>query len=214
MTTKQKVGIDILICVSAIILVSGYSVWRVKRSDQLSKVIVAGNTVRATVPVVSNPVLQTDIASQPTPDGKKKLLMEATHKKDTSTYVFTTTDGSGGNLQPLFSKTVQASASASEGMSIPFNSWSPDNKYLFIQKNDGDAMVFKATGEEIVPGQLYFDVRDLFSAAGRKDTYEVTTGWASPTLLIVNTTTPDNTKGSSYWFEVPSKAIIQLSSQF
>lgn len=214
MTTKQKVGIDVLICFSAIILVSGYSLWRVKRSDQLSKVIVAGNTVRTTVPVVSNPVLQTDIASQPTPDGKKKLLMEATHKKDTSTYVFTTTDGSGGNLQPLFSKTVQASASASEGMSIPFNSWSPDNKYLFIQKNDGDALVFKATGEEIVPGQLYFDVRDLFSAAGRKDTYHETTGWASPSLLIVNTSTPDNAKGNSYWFEIPSKAIIQLSTSF
>lgn len=214
MTTKQKVSIDILICVSAIILVSGYSVWRVKRSDQLSKVIVAGNTVRTTVPVVSNPVLQTDIASQPTPDGKKKLLMEATHKKDTSTYVFTTSDGSDGAIQPLFTEVVQASASASEGMNIPFNSWSPDNKYLFIQKNDGDALVFKATGEEIVPGQHYLDVRDLFSAAGKKDTYHETTGWASPTLLIVNTTTPDNTKGSSYWFEVPSKAIIQLSSQF
>lgn len=208
--------IEIFICICALIAVSGYSVLRVKYSNSghLSRVIIAGETLRTTLPVVTNPIVKVDTASQPTPDGKKKLLMEATHKKDTSTYVFTTSDGSGGNIEPLFTTTVQASASATEGLNIPFNTWSPDNKYLFIQTNDGDAWVFNATGEEIVTGQRYFDVRDLFNAAGKKDTYKVTTGWASETLLIVNTLAPDKTKGSSYWFEVPSKAIIQLSSQF
>ncbi|MEK7140972.1 MAG: hypothetical protein AAB800_00320 [Patescibacteria group bacterium] len=216
MTITRTLKTELYICSFILIVFTGFSLWRAKNAnpDHLSKVIIAGETVRTDIPVVTNPILKVDTASQPTPDGKKKLLMEATHKKDNSTYVFTTSDGSGGNIQPLFTTTVQASASASEGLSIPFNTWSPDNKYLFIQKNDGNAWVFNATGEEIIPGQRYFDVKDLFSAAGRKDTYEVTTGWASPTLLIVNTRTPDDTKGSSYWFEVPSKAIIQLSSQF
>lgn len=217
MTTTLKRNMEVFICMSAIIAVSGFSVWRVNRanSGQLSNVIVAGYTApTATVPVVSTPAQKIDMASQPTPDGKKKLLMEATHKKDISTYVFTTSDGSGDNIQPLFTTTIQASASATAGLNIPFNTWSPDNKYLFIQTSDGNAWVFNATGEEIVPGQLYFDVRDLFNAAEKKDIYEVTTGWASPTLLIINTRAPDNTKGSSYWFEVPSKAIIQLSSSF
>ncbi|MDP1721833.1 MAG: hypothetical protein Q8L37_01350 [Candidatus Gottesmanbacteria bacterium] len=217
MTTKHKIVIDVFICISAIILVSGYSVWRVNHSNsgQLSKVIVAGNTIRTTVPIVPDPVSRIDTASQPTPDGTKKIVMEATHNNNgTLTYIFTSTDGSGNNVQPLFDAVVQASASASEGMNVPFNAWSPDNKYVFIQKNDGNALVFKATGEEIIPGQYYLDVKDVFNASGKKDTYHETTGWASPTLLIVNTFAPDNTKGSSYWFEVPSKAIIQLSSSF
>lgn len=208
---------EVFICMSAIIAVSGFSVWRVNRanSGQLSNVIVAGYTTpAATVPVVSNPVIKTDTTSQPTPDGTKKVVMNTTHTTNTLHYVFTTTNGSGGNIQPLFEETVQTSMSATEGMSIPFNAWSPDDKYVFIQKNDGDALVFNGAREEIVPGQRYLDVKNLFNAAGKKDTYQETTGWASPTLLIVNTTSPDGTKGSSYWFEVPSKAIIQLSSSF
>lgn len=216
MSITRILKTELYICILILIVFTGFSLWRAKNSNMphLSKVIVAGETVHTTLPVVTNPILKVDTSSQPTPDGKKKLLMEATHKKDISTYVFTTSDGSGGNREPLFTTTVQASASATEGLHIPFNTWSPDNKYLFIQKNDGDALVFKATGDEIVSGQHYFDVRKLFNAAGKKDTYEVTTGWASPTLLIINTLAPDKTKGSSYWFEVPSKAIIQLSSSF
>lgn len=217
MTTTLKRNMEVFICMSAIIAVSGFSVWRVNHanSGQLSNVIVAGYTApTATVPIVSTTAPKIDMASQPTPDGKKKLLMEATHKKDISTYVFTTSDGSGDNIQPLFTTTIQASASATAGLNIPFNTWSPDNKYLFIQTNDGNAWVFNATGKEIIPGQRYLDVKNLFDAAGKKETYHETTGWASPTLLIINTTTPDGAKGNSYWFEVPSKAIIQLSSSF
>lgn len=217
MTTTLKGDMEIFICLSAIIAVSGFSVWRVNRanSGQLSNVIVAGYTApAATVPVVSNPVIKTDTASQPTPDGTRKLVMKTTHNTNSLRYAFTTTDGSGGNIQPLFEETVLASASATEGMNIPFNAWSPDNKYVFIQRNDGDALVFNGAGEEIVPGQQHFDIKGLFNSSGKKDTYLETTGWASPTLLIVNTTSPDGAKGSSYWFEVPSKAIIQLSSSF
>lgn len=217
MTVAKKIDIEVIICISALIAVSSFSVLRAKNfgAGQLSRAIIASNILNTTVPVVTNPVLQVDTASQPTPDGKKKLVMEATHNRRNSvTYVFTTTDGSGGSLAPLFTTTVQASQSASEALSIPFNAWSPDNKYVFIQKNDGDALVFKATGEEIIPGHQYFDVRDLFTVTPRKDTYHETTGWASETLLIINTISENGTKGSSYWLEIPSKAVIQLSSQF
>ncbi len=217
MKTTLRGNVEVFICASVVIAVGILSLWQVNRtnSGQLSHVIVAGYAAPATtVPIVSNPVLKTDTASQPTPDGTKKVVMKTTHNTNSLHYVFTTTDGSGGNVQPLFEETIQASVSATEGMNIPFNSWSPDNKYVFIQKNDGDALVYKVTGEDIIPGQRYLDIKNLFDAAGKKDTYKETTGWASPTLLIINTLSPDNTKGSSYWFEVPSKAIIQLSSSF
>lgn len=137
--------------------------------------------------------------------------MTVTHNKDGAlTNDFKTVDTSGDNLQTLYTATV----SASESMRLPFNAWSPDDKYVFIEKNNGDALVFSATGEDIISGQKYIDVGDIFNATKRNDLYLETTGWASETLLIINTVTVDNAKAGSYWFEISSKAILQLSSQF
>lgn len=216
MTITRKIDIEIFVCVGALILVGGFTMWKNKNAQraQLAMPIVASNAL-SSILTVPTPVPQTTTISQPSPDGKKKLVMKTTReKKNILSYEFTTTDGSGENIQPVFSTTVEASMSASEGLGIPFNTWSPDDKYVFIQKNDGDALVFKATGEQIIPDHLYLDARDIFDSGKRTDMYHVTTGWASPTLLIINTVKEDGTKGSSYWFEVPSKAIIQLSSQF
>lgn len=210
MKLTWKLDLEILASVFLVFAVSSFFVWRGNNS---LRPIQLSNPIIADVQMESdnvNTVLQVDNASQITPDGTKKLVMNTTHNKDGSLYyVFTTTDGSGKNEQPLY-----ATTSAAESFRLPFNAWSPDNKYLFIEKKNGDALVFNATGEDIIEGQKYLNVEDLFSASGKKDTYKVTTGWASETLLIVNTVTPENTKGSSYWFEVPSKAIMQLSSEF
>ncbi len=119
-------------------------------------------------------------------------------------------DGSSTNEYALYTAKVQNP----DNLSIPFNTWSPDNKYLFIQKNENGALVFKASGESITSDQTFFDVGDIFKDKVKNVVPKVVTGWASLTLLIVNTVKEDHTKGPSYWFEVPSQAIIQLSSQF
>lgn len=210
MKLTWKLNLEILGCVLLVVAASSFFVWHGNNSSrpiQLSNPIIAEAEMQNDT---ENLVSQVDTASQIAPDGTKKLVMNTSHNKDGSLYyVFTTTDGSGKNEQPLY-----ATTSATESFQLPFNAWSPDDKYLFIEKNNGDALVFNASGEEIIEGQKYLDVENLFTAAGKKDIYKVTTGWASPTLLIVNTSTPENKKGSSYWFEVPSKAIMQLSSGF
>ena len=210
MKLTWKTDVEILAGVLLVAVASSFFVWHGANNSQpiqLSNPIVADAQTEGND---TNIPLQVDNASQITPDGTKKLVMKTTYNKDGSLfYVFTTTDGSGENEQPLY-----ATTSASANFRLPFNAWSPDNKYVFIEKTNGDALVFDASGEDIVEGQKYLDVENLFIAAGKKDMYKVTTGWASPTLLIINTTTPENKKGSSYWFEVPSKAIIQLSSEF
>lgn len=158
-----------------------------------------------------SPVLGIATASQISPDGTKNLIMKTTHNNNTTqTYEFKTSDISGSNEKQIYTATVNNN----ESMSIPFNAWSPDDKYVFIIKDGNDALVFSASGGPIAIGQTYIDVTGVFGEKIQQYAYSQTTGWASPTLLIINTTKIDNTQGSSYWFEVPGKAVIQLSAQF
>ncbi|HSW88123.1 MAG TPA: hypothetical protein VLG12_03080 [Candidatus Saccharimonadales bacterium] len=173
--------------------------------------IVENNNAQAdTLPTVT-PVPQEDVTSQISPNGAKKVVLKTTHNSDgTVTFNLSTTDGSGQNEQQVYSVILQAS----ETMSIPFNTWSPDNKYFFVVKDSKDVMVFKASGETFADGAAYLDATDAFNQKNIDNTLTEATGWASETLIILNTTTADNQKGPSYWFEVPSKAIIRLSTEF
>lgn len=162
------------------------------------------------VPTI-NPFLKTETSSQISPEGSKKLTEKKKGNPDgTVSYTFTVSDGNGTNPHTLYSIIVPKSVE----ISIPFNTWSSDNSYLFLQKNGNDALVFKASGAPMPDGQAYYDVLDSFSKKGIRATVKEATGWASPTLLIVNTLNADGSRGLSYWFEVPSKAVIPLSSQF
>ncbi len=215
MTIKNQIELETIFFIAAAAFLGIFFAWRnnqiSRQQSHLAIPIVAENKTQTVIVPNSNPILKIDTASEISPDGTKKLDMKTTHNTNgTLTYVFTTTDELGANNQQLYTTIVKGS----ENMSIPFNTWSPDNQYLFIQKNGNNALVFKASGEPIASGQAYFDVPDLFKAQVKKDIFSRATGWASPTLLIINTITQDNTKGFSYWFEVPTKAIIQLATQF
>lgn len=214
MTIRHQIELETISFILFAAFLGSFFAWRSNQNNQqhihLTVPIVENNTTQNIITPTVIPTISVETTSQISPDGTKKLSMKATNNPDgTHSYVFTTADGSGSNEQQIYSTKLNKP----ETMNIPFNTWSPDNQYVFIQKN-GDALVFKATGEPITTDQTYLDVQDIFNQQNRKDTYKEVTGWASQTLLIVNTVNPDNTKGSSYWFEVPSKAIIQLSSQF
>jgi hypothetical protein len=154
------------------------------------------------------------ISSQISPDGTRKVIMKITENADKTThYDFSTADVDGQNEQHVFTQTLDSSQS----MTISFNAWSPDNNYFFVQQNSGDRkniFVFKTSGAEFAPGKIYLDATDAFKKANTGYNFGEATGWASETLIIINTTKTDNTKGPSYWFEVPDKAIIQLSTEF
>lgn len=212
--TLRQIELETISFVIIAAFISSFFVWRNNQNFQsqfhVVVPIVAGSNQNVITPA-SNPILKIDTATQISPDGTKMLIMKTTHNIDgTLTYVISAADGSGANERELYTTKVKGS----ESMSVPFNAWSPDNKYLFVHKNGNYALVFKATGEPIASNQTYFDVADLFRERNYKDTFSQATGWASPTLLIFNTIKQDGTKGYSYWFEVPSKAIIQLSSEF
>ena len=156
-------------------------------------------------------ILKIDFASQSTPDGSKVLTMTRARNSDkTHTFVFMVEDESSTIKKQIYKVTIPES----ENFSIPFNSWSPDNSYLFIQKNTDNALVFKANGEPVTDSQLFFDIKESFNEKVTDNTPRVITGWASDRLIIVNTFNSDKSIGPSYWFEIPSKAVIRLSSLF
>lgn len=208
-----------LVLLTSLVIVAGIITsmfaWRYVAPPQAKKQlspftpVIQPQTVIA--PPVSPPIKQTETASQISPDGSMNLVMQSTRNNDgTRLYTFSTVNTSTNISQQIYVATLPSS----DTMSIPFNTWSPDDKYVFFQKGGHDVLVLLASGEPMTSSEQYYNVENLFNSPNRTDKYNETTGWASPTLLIVNTVKPDNSKGSSYWFEVPSKAVIQLYSVF
>ena len=205
-TLRHQIELESFFLIS---IVAGFSLFFViHRNNQFNLPVASVNYLLPT------PTPGNDIFSQISPDGIKKIIMKVTQNNDnTRTYNFYTSGGSDVNERFIFSKTLDATSN----MAIPFNAWSSDDKYFFIQENAKDKIsvfVFKATGEIFSDGQQYFDVTDLFEKRKTGNNFNEATGWASESLIIINTTKQDGAKGPSYWFEVPSKAIIPLATEF
>lgn len=153
------------------------------------------------------------ISSQISPDGEEKITLTVTKNNDLSkTYTFVTSKADDTDPHTVYTATYN-----NDSMSIPFNTWSPDNKYVFINLNkseNSDAIVMRADGDPITSTEATISAALTFKARNIPNLYEETTGWASDILLIVNTKKPDTGEKRSYWLEIPSKAIIPLSTQF
>jgi hypothetical protein len=157
----------------------------------------------------SDPTTSSQISS----DGKKKVIMHVTENKDgTKTYDITTSDHEG----VIYAKLLPQG----ENLSLPFNAWTANNSYFFIQENTKtgtNILVFRANGEPFADGELFIDVTALFANSpnhNSSDIFDQATGWAENNLLIINTKREDGTQGASYWFEVPQKYVLRLATQF
>lgn len=208
-TLRRQVELESIFLISVVAAVSLYFVIQRNPGQFNGPMRIAAMNSSFAAPDSSQ-----NIFSQISPDGTRKVVMKVTRNSDnTSTYNFSTADEDSGNEQYIFSKTLNSS----DSMTIPFNTWSPDNKYFFIQENVGNnksVFAFKATGEAFSDTENYLDVTDLLSKRNTGNNFAEATGWASESLIIINTTKQDNTKGPSYWFEIPSNAVIQLSTEF
>ncbi len=137
-------------------------------------------------------------------DGSMNLVMKKVVTGESAAYSFYVTGNSIQNLL-IFSKTI-----TNGEMSIPGNSWSPDNKFLFIKGKEGTVssyLVFKANGESFTDGNKYLDVAALYNDKKMDYVLKDVTGWDAPGLLHVFT------NGPSYWFELASKAFLQLATK-
>lgn len=212
MTTRHQIELESVFLISIVAAASLFFVVQRNNNYQPQFDIASGVSSMA----VSTEAISTEVivSSQVSPDGTKKIVMKATRNPDnTLTYDFSVSDGEGANEQYIFTNTVDSSKS----MTIPFNTWSPDNKYFFIQENVGNnknIFVFNTLGSQFEGAEAYLDATDLFKRANTGNNFDEATGWASESLIIINTKKENGKKGYSYWFEVPSKSIIQLSTEF
>lgn len=214
-TTRHQRDIEIVSFIVFAAFIGMFFVWREYQKTQqqlhINVPVITNNNIQAAVIPTTSPTSTVENASQISSDGTKKLHIKTSYNTNgTQTYVFSTIDISTNHETSLYTTT----ASESERMSIPFNTWSPDNKYLFILKNDTDAMVFNASGEPFANDEAFLSITDLFKNKSTGNTIREVTGWGANSLIIVNTLKPNNEIGPSYWFEVPSKAVIQLSTLF
>ena len=177
------------------------------------------------VPVTSTPIGSTPaVIPSPSasevhaPDGSVTLVSRAVKNSDgTATYEFSASGLSGiqilpaGTSRKVFMKTVEPGAS----MMIPANTWAPENRYVFLEEKDASGakrfFVVRTTGEPFVSGAEYLDVTALFAEKKTGYTFREATGWASTSLLIITTDKDTQTRGPSYWFEIPSGAFLQLA---
>ena len=146
------------------------------------------------------------------PDGKMTLKMQENKGREGVTYIFWIL-AADGSTKEVFRKTLPPVSS----LSIPFNTFSPDNKYFFLKQNDpGGASYFALSTSEIpiTKDSPTLDIGSLFTA--KYPNYKISdmTGWGGLTLIVINTDKAEGGEGPSFWFDVSSGSFIQLSSRF
>jgi len=102
-------------------------------------------------------------------------------------------------------------------MSIPFNTVSPDNKYLFLKQTGSDKtryLVLTVSGEPIMPESQTVEFAEQFESKYPEYMITEVTGWGGINLIVFNTDKVGGGIGPSFWYEVPSGAFIRLSNRF
>lgn len=156
-------------------------------------------------------------AAQPTvaisPDGKMTLTtMRFAGGKEGTVYTFLVTDESSGIQRKIFTKTEVMGTI----LSIPDNTFSSDNKYVFLKEADGVRASYLILSTNVSPDFLNtpINVSSLFAAKYQNYIITDVTGWGGPTLLIINTDKTSGGIGPTFWFDVASSSFIQLSTRF
>ncbi len=139
------------------------------------------------------------------PDGKNKLVAKEEKTKEGVVYSFSVINEATGVSKDIFTKSVPTGTV----ISIPFNTFSPDDKYIFLKEENPTGTTY------LVPiGDQTFDIVALFAA--KYPDFKVTdvTGWGGMTLIVVNTDKASGGQGPSFWFDVTSKSFIRLNNRF
>ncbi|MFI5265710.1 MAG: hypothetical protein ACHQT7_03125 [Candidatus Levyibacteriota bacterium] len=163
-------------------------------------------------PVSQNPVQKAAAVQEKnrvvtSSDGSKSLTMKVNNgANNAATYSFYV---QGANTA-LFEKSVGSGTS----MDIPDNAWAPGENYIFLEQSTNgakDYFVLKPNGEVFASGQKALDVGAVFAAKYTDYEFNGATGWADPSLLIVESTNKDGSTGPSFWYEMPEGSFILLS---
>jgi len=157
----------------------------------------------AVIPVVE----ASQNTSVESPDGKMTLTIKIAKSDSGDTYTFL----SFGKI--IFEKTVDPSIS----FSIPANTWSPDDKYVFLKETsatESKFFVLSVAKNSSEQDEQTANITELFLVKYPDLTIENVTGWAGINLIVVNSNKSEGVRGPSFWFDAPSHSLIQLSTRF
>lgn len=174
------------------IIAIGFFIFFIQKSNTNSIITSDGKTAFVPLEVSA----QEEETSWLAPNGKDMLTLIKETNDSQTTYTFTTENG------VFYNFTVPGTSL----VSIPFNTWSVDNKHFFI-KLDNNFLVINGNGEAL-------NVNDHFTEKYTDLVIEDVTGWAANTLLLVNTKKLDGSLGPSLWFDVTTFKFTQLSHRF
>lgn len=145
------------------------------------------------------------VSTMDSPEGSKTLTLEGDS-------LFVSVKDSP-EKQLLYKKKLESS----ELLEIPFNTWAPDNVYVFLKDkklNENDYLVFQILGETFPEEAAFLSIQDLFNKKIQGYIIEDVTGWAAPNLLIVNAKLIEGDNKVSFWFDIPSQSFTQLGTYF
>lgn len=147
------------------------------------------------------------------PDGKWSLKMKEEKGKEETTYIFWIINLADSSQKEIFRKTVPATTK----LEVPLNSFSPDDKYIFLKEigsSETHYLVLTTSGAPLSEGVLVAEISGLFTA--KYPDYVITdvTGWGGVGLIVFNTDKKEGGTGPSFWFELPSLGFIRLSTRF
>lgn len=144
------------------------------------------------------------------PDGTMKIVLDKVFKSQTSiNHIVTVSKTTGTDKKVILTKTFGENRT----IQLPQNSFSPDNKYIFLKEKDKDMFsfyVYKASGELFTDGKEYVEVIPLFEDKKYGLKLSDITGWDSNTLLHIFTEKENSAQGPSFWFDTENYAFYQL----
>lgn len=200
-----------LTVVALLIILTAGTVFTVSRGQSVQKGMDSNQTASSYAPktVIADAPQETVVHS---PDGKMTLAMKEERGKEMSTFVFLIAVKATGVWKEIYRQTAPAGS-----ITIPFNTFSPDNKYIFLKKSEEGSdkyFVLSTVGTMLTEDSLFITFSDAFES--KYIDYKITdvTGWGGLTLIVINTEKAGGGEGPSFWYDVAGGGFIQLSSRF
>lgn len=147
------------------------------------------------------------------PNGLMSLVINEETSKGTITDTFSVSDANGGPQKQIYSETLAEGTT----ITVPYNTFSPDNKYIFLRRNsptEQGYFVLKTDGTPFKNAEKTIDFVSLFNSKYPNTPASDVTGWGGMTLIVVNVEKPGGGVDRSYWYDVASNSIIPLSTRF
>lgn len=110
----------------------------------------------------------------------------------------------------VFDRTKNIKKIIGDSYFVPFNAFSPDNKYIFLKELESGDFVALPLSDI----QKTANISSLFTQ--KYPDFKITdvTGWGGVGLIVINTDKAEGGIGPSFWYEAFSGNFIRLSTRF